>query len=221
MNAAIGYLRASTNEALQKNSIDIQKAIIINFAKTYGYSIEKFYIEYETGSNDNRTEFNKALTQSIKENAFLISWKVDRLSRSLSIFNKIQDHLHLLRFAELGNTPPNIMVLSVLLGVAHQERINTSERVKATYKMLKEKDPNHNWGNPNMARNAQPIGVAVVKQNAKEFNSKIQGICIDLRQAGYKSLKDLAAKLNDIGLTTRRGSDFNVHNLHRILKYKG
>tara|TARA_R100001079_G_scaffold82647_1_gene45953 strand:+ start:309 stop:974 length:666 start_codon:yes stop_codon:yes gene_type:complete len=221
MTAAIGYLRASTNETLQKNSIDIQKAIIINFAKTYGYIVERFYIEYETGSNDNRAEFNKALRHSIKENTVLISWKVDRLSRSLSIFNKIQDHLHLLRFAELGNTTPNIMVLSVLLGVAHQERINTSERVKATYKMLKEKDPNHKWGDPNMATNAQPIGVIVRKKNAKEFNTKIQGICADLKRAGYTTLKELSAKLNDIGLTTRRGAQFNVHNLHRVLNYQG
>ena len=188
---AYAYCRISTNETKQKNSIEVQKAVIGSFAKSHGYEIVQYFIEERTGADDDRPIFNDVLNRCVKENAMLLTWKVDRLSRSLSIFNKIQDHLHLIRFVELQDMEPNLLVLSLLLGVAHQERLNIGVRVKATYQMLK----------------------------AKEFNLRIQSLCDDLTKAGYCSLSSLSVKLNEIGITTRRGNNFTRHNLFRILNY--
>jgi len=221
MKIAHAYLRASTDPKTQKNSIEVQKAVINQFANLHGYSIESFYIEYKTGADDEREEFNKCLNRCIKDQSTLISWKIDRMSRSLSIFKKIQDHLHLLRFAELGDIEPNLLLLSVLLGVAHTERVNIGVRVKATYEMLKERNPDHPWGNPNMAADVQPLGEQKRKENATAFNSRIQKLCLDFNKAGYCTLDQLAVKLNEIGITTRRGSKFTVSNLHRVLNYGG
>ena len=95
---AISYVRASTCPEQQANSIAIQEAIISRFVETHGYTITDSFIEYRTGSDDERVEFNKALQLAIKNNCVLVTWKVDRLARSMSIFSKIQNHLHLLRF---------------------------------------------------------------------------------------------------------------------------
>tara|TARA_B100000131_G_C18046615_1_gene584675 strand:- start:523 stop:1191 length:669 start_codon:yes stop_codon:yes gene_type:complete len=216
---AYAYCRQSLSETKQKNSIEVQKAVIDAFAKANGYEIQKYFVEYRTGGDDDRPVFNEALNLCVNENAFLITWKIDRLSRSLSIFNKIQDHLHLIRFAELQDMEPNLLVLSLLLGVAHQERLNIGVRVKATYQMLKSKNPDHPWGNPEMGTKVQPLGEAKRKKNAKEFNLRIQSLCDDLNKAGYCTLKSLAVKLNEIGITTRQGKHFTRHNLFRILNY--
>ena len=216
---AYAYLRASTNPKLQKNSIEIQKSVIGQFASTHGYEVCDYFIEYKSGADDNREMFNLWLERCISENAFGISWKIARMSRSLGIFKKVQDHLNLLRFCELGDQEPSLLTLSVLLGVAHQERINTSTRVRATYKALKEKDPEYPWGNPNMAEKVQPLGEAKRIENAKAFNEKIQLICRDFQNAGYCGRKELAVKLNQVGLTTRRGTAFTQKNLQRVLAY--
>jgi len=217
---AISYVRASTNPDLQANSVAIQTAIIERFAESHGYSLTDTFIEYRTGSDDDRVEFNKALSTAIANDCVLITWKVDRLARSMSIFSRIQNHLHLLRFCDLGDSEPNLMVLSVLLGVATQERINTSVRVKAAYETLKSQNPNLRWGDPNMAKNAQPIGVKVRKANAAKFNARIQSVVSDLRLAGYTDLNVLVAKLSDLGIMTRRGNPFTVRNLSRVLNYE-
>ena len=138
----------------------------------------------------------------------------------MSIFSKIQNHLPLLRFCELGDSEPNLMVLSVLLGVATQERINTSVRVKAAYQTMKAENPNLRWGDSNMAKNAQPIGVKVRKANASKFNMRIQGVVSDLQLAGYTDLRILVAKLTELGIMTRRGNSFTVRNLSRVLNYE-
>lgn len=216
---AYSYVRASTNPKLQSNSIAIQKSVIDSFAKINGYEVLETFVEYKSGGDDGREVFNECLERCVSEKATLLTWRIDRMSRSLSIFKKIQNHLHLLRFCELGDQEANLLTLSVLLGVAHQERINTSTRVKACYKALKEKDANHPWGNPNMARLIQPLGEAVRVKNATTFNDNIKDICSDFKAAGYCTLTELAVKLNQIGMTTRRGNNFSPANLQRILNY--
>jgi DNA invertase Pin-like site-specific DNA recombinase len=218
---AIAYVRASTNPDLQANSISIQTDLLQAFAKQHNYEITNVFVEYSSGGDDERPVMNEALEHAISNGVNLISWKVDRFARSLSIFSRIQEHLHLLRFTELGDTEPNVMVLSVLLGVAYQERKNTSIRVKASYKYLKAKDPNLAWGNPNMASNVQPIGQQKRISNAVAFNTKLQGIVNDLRSAGYSTMNEIAYRLNEMNITTRRGKPFTKNNLQRVLQYKG
>lgn len=220
IKTAIAYRRASTNPDLQANSIAIQSAIIERFCEQNGYEITHSFTEYESGANDERVEFNKALQLAISTNSVLVAWKVDRISRSMSVFSKIQDHLHLLRLCELGNSEPNVMVLGVLLGVAHQERINTSVRVKAAYQTLKKNNPDFAWGNPKMGSDVQPLGIAVRQANASSFNLRIQEICSDLRKAGYCTINSLALQLNYLGVKTRRGTNFSPRNLKRILSYR-
>jgi len=219
MKPAIAYIRASKNEDVQSNSFEVQKAIIERFANTHGYTLTDTLCEYWSGGDDERPEFNKALQMAVSKDATLICWKVDRLARSMSIFSRIESMLPRIRFAELGDVEPNIMVLGVLLGVATQERINTSVRIKATFQTLKAKDPAKAWGNPRMAQTATPIGLRVRKANAREYNTHIQGVVADLKNAGYCTLSDIAVRLNELGMATRRGNDFTIHNLHRVLQY--
>tara|TARA_Y100000310_G_C20690703_1_gene822003 strand:- start:2109 stop:2777 length:669 start_codon:yes stop_codon:yes gene_type:complete len=218
---AISYIRASTNPELQANSVNIQTAIIDAFCKTHGYSLEHTFIEYQSGADDDRVQFNAALNYAVSQGCTLITWKVDRLSRSMSIFSRIQEHLSLLRFAELGDTEPNVMVLGVLLGVAYQERLNTSVRVKACYKTMKAENPDLKWGNPNILKDAQPLGLKVRQSNAREFNMRIKGMVTDFKAAGYCTLPELALRLNEYGVTTRRGNSFTPQNLRRVLNYRG
>jgi len=220
LKVANAYYRASTNEKLQANSLDVQRAIVRAFAARNGYELKNEFVEYASGSNDERPAFNEALQNSILKNEVLICWKVDRLSRSLSIFNKINDHLHLLRFAELGDTEPNLMVLSVLLGCAQQELENTKIRVRETYRLLREQDPSRVFGNPNIVKDAQPKGLKIRIDNAKVFNIRIQRIVADLQMAGY-NLTQCVAQLNEeLKITTRRGSLWSLPSLCRVMRYE-
>lgn len=221
MKNAATYYRASTNNELQTNSLEIQRRICENFADLHGYTISASFSEYESGGNDDRKEFNRALEYAVANNCVLICARVDRASRSLSIFSRIERHLCRLRFASLGDVEPQLTILAVLLSLGAQERINASIRVKAAFDTLREKDPNYAWGNPNINTNCRPLGLKVRKANALAFNSKIQGICDDLKKAGYLTLDKMVARLNEMNITSRRGKPFSKATLHRVLKYQG
>jgi len=220
MNAA-AYYRASTSQDLQKNSLEIQRRICANFADTHGYVVTAEFSEYESGGNDDRAEFSKALAYAVANNCVLICARVDRASRSLSIFSQIQDHLSLLRFADLGNVEPQLTILAVLLSLGQSERVSASIRIKAAFETLRASDPDYPWGSPTINTTCRPLGLKVRKANAAAFNAKIQGVCADLRKAGYLTHAAMARRLNELGITSRRGKPFTTGIIQRVLAYEG
>jgi hypothetical protein len=71
------------------------------------------------------------------------------------------------------------------------------------------------WGN--LTEEARMKGRGVVAANAATFNADIRKTCRELRLAGYDTVGALAERLNEIGVTTRRGIPFSYHNLYRVL----
>jgi DNA invertase Pin-like site-specific DNA recombinase len=215
MKKAVAYIRASTDEAKQSNSFAVQKAIIEEFASRNGYSIEIVFSEYSSGRDDERTEFNNALKYCISNNAFLIAYRVDRVARTMSIFSRIQDALPMLRFANLGDIQPNLLLISVLLAVATNESQTTSTRVSAAMQHLKKEG--RVFGNPNINTNCRPLGLEAIKNNAKQYNNRIKSIVDDLRLAGYTEFNSILDQINYLGVKTRSGKSWSYQNLYRVL----
>jgi len=215
---AITYIRASLNEDRQQNSHDVQRAVISAFATRHHYDIEREFSEYRTGTDDSRPEFNKALEYARSNNCYLLIYRLDRCARTLTAFSLISDLLPIMRFTDLGDTEPNLMIIGCLLSVAAQESINTSVRLKATIKHLREQDPTRSWGNPNFYLEQGDEALAVRQSNASTFNARIKKIVADLELAGYNNLDSQVSRLTELGIKTRRGKDFNYHSLYRVLE---
>lgn len=75
MATTFGYARCSTNE--KKQDIDRQKRELM----ALGVKANDIYWEYESGTNDNRAEFNRLL-EIVKPGDTIASTEVSRLSRS-------------------------------------------------------------------------------------------------------------------------------------------
>ena len=104
------YARQSLSATKQQNSIAVQTAVVTEFAKSHGYDIVDVYTEYASGGLDDRPVFNKVLKLCIEEQAYLLTHRVDRLSRSITVFSRIKEALPLLRFAQLGgDTEPSLL----------------------------------------------------------------------------------------------------------------
>jgi len=80
-----GYARCSTNEKLQ--DIDRQKREL----RELGATDETIYFEYESGSKEDRTEFNK-LFNAVQQGDTIVTSEVSRLTRSMKqLCDIIQD----------------------------------------------------------------------------------------------------------------------------------
>jgi len=213
---AIVYVRASTNAARQANSHDLQLKSIREFCNRNGYTILREFSEYASGRLDERPIFNEALAYAEEFDTVIVSYRLDRLSRSLTVFNRLSPHLHRLRLSTMGDVEINIIVISVLLSLAQAESQANSERVKMAYRTLKAKDPDHRWG-AGVSNEVRAKGLKVRKSNAAKFNAHIVSVVDDLIAAGYK-FKDIPSRLNTLQITTRRGYAWKYHNLSRLYR---
>ena len=213
---AIIYLRASTNEVKQGNSHDMQLHSIMEFCKSHNYEPVKVFSEYASGTLDSRPVFREALAYAEEHDTFVLAYRLDRVSRSLTIFNQLNPHLHRLRFSTMGNQEINLIVISVLLSMAHAESKANSERVKQAYRTLKSSNDVVKWGIP-INDDVRAMGLKVRQNNALEFNTHIISVVNDLKRAGY-STPDIPHRLNQLQLTTRRGKKWTYHNLLRIIR---
>lgn len=83
--------------------------------------------------------------------------------------------------------------------------------------MAKAKARGATFGNPNILKDAHPLAIIAIKAAAQTFNSNIKSVVIDLQKKGYKTIPNLIAKLNEMGIKSRTGTDWTYHNLYRVL----
>jgi DNA invertase Pin-like site-specific DNA recombinase len=214
---AIGYLRASTDENKQKNSIATQKRSIEAFAALNGYTIAVWTSEYASGGNDDRKGFRDALRLSEERGYYLIAAKADRLSRSLSVWTDLDACRDRLRIAELGDEVVSQLHLSLLLVMSQNERSLIAQRVRDSYQHLKAiHGDDLNWGNKNLGTYSH-MGIAKIKENSKNHNDKIKTL-VNFVMSDGGSIQDAVEYLNSLNMKTRRGKSFSYKNLYRILR---
>ena len=217
MNAAITYYRASTDPIKQANSIAIQRGVCEDFAQRHGYTIVREFSDYASGADNDRAGFNQAREYAVEHTTKIIAYKVDRISRNLSVFSKIETLLDRFLFCELGNQTPSVLLISVLLSVAAQERLNIAARQKALIAHKRETmGKDFKWGNPNLA-DQRLKGLAVRRANAQKHNDRVRSLCNDFKAAGYTKTTQLVKKLAEVGVMTRKGKPYTYTNLYRVL----
>jgi len=215
---AVSYIRCSLGTERQRNSLAVQRQLISQFATANGYELVGEFCDEETGRTIDRAGLLSALKYSVENNCRILVYRCDRLSRNQAIWSLIEDRLDDFRFVELGSdVVPNLFVLSVLLAAAANESAVLSSRVSSSMQHLIQQG--RTFGNPRIHTTAHPASLKVRKSNAADFNQKIQGIVSDLFKSGYNTLQEQAARLNDMGLGTRRGASWSAANLQRVMAY--
>lgn len=139
MKVAAVYARVSTKDKGQE--VENQLRQLREFAALQGWTIFREYVDHETGSTDDRAEF-QAMFQEASQRKFdvLLFWALDRLSRE-GVLETLQ-HLNRLTsygvgyrsFTEQYFDSCGIFkdaVIAIIATVAKQERVRISQRVKA------------------------------------------------------------------------------------------
>jgi DNA invertase Pin-like site-specific DNA recombinase len=213
MKKSVAYIRISTTEAKQSNSLQLQEETIRSFASSNGYEITKIFSEIQTGTDDSRPVLKQAIDYVSDNGCFLIALRVDRIGRSVSLFSQLEPIINQMRLVQYGDQPISVMLLSILLAVAKNEADMISLRVKSTFKMLREKGVK--LGNPNI-KSIQKLGADKSKQMGDEYIASFSRLLTDLEKAGYNTTKEITNRLNELNIKTRRGQRFKEGNVYRL-----
>ena len=219
------YMRLSTDEDKQSNSFEIQSHVITKYAKENGLEpILKTFKDAKSGAKlEQRTGLMEMLN-TIKKDDKVIVHKIDRLSRDVLQMGWIRTELarkgcELIIIDSKNDTddPMANLMEQIVTAFADYERQMIKSRIQATMDLKKSKGVK--------LGGAIPYGYDVIEQDKKKVlvkNEVEQKIIASIKRYKSKglSLGAIAKKLNERGITTKKGKEFQSMQVKRILEYK-
>jgi DNA invertase Pin-like site-specific DNA recombinase len=183
-------------------------------------------VEVESGKRADRPQLACALSHAKRSKATVCVAKLDRLSRNVEFLAKVMNSG--CEFAAADMPAANRFMLHVMAAVAEHEAKAISDRTKAALaaakargKLLGSARPGH-WNGREEKRlagleKARAVAVKARQDKAANAYTDLLPSVEALRSEGL-SLREIAAKLNDEGHTTRRGRPWNAVQVARVLE---
>jgi len=215
MEQFIAYYRVSTQrQGASGLGLEAQKNAVLSFLNSRILRAE--FTDIETGKNDFRPELIKAIELAKQTNSTLVIAKLDRLSRNLTFISTLMDTK--VRFICCDMPDANELTISIFGALAQWERQRIADRTRSALQALKARGIK--LGTPeNFTDKVKQMGPAKLKQIAQcnPNNQKARKV-ISLLHKNGKSLREIAAELNEAGFKTARGNDFGPEQVRRLTK---
>jgi DNA invertase Pin-like site-specific DNA recombinase len=216
---AIAYYRVSTQRQGRSGlGLEAQRTAIARFAEAEAMTILQDYTEVETGKGadalDRRPQLAAALADARQHKCPIIVAKLDRLSRDVAFIAGLMASRVPFIVAELGADADPFM-LHLYAALAEKERRMISERTVAA--LASRRSHGARLGNPVNANAAAAKGRATSLREADRFAATVIPIVQSIRQSGVTSLRGIAVALNNRGIRTARGGQWQVSNVRNVL----
>jgi DNA invertase Pin-like site-specific DNA recombinase len=213
----VGYIRVSTtDQGKNGHGLDAQKAAIAAFVEREGGELVRTFQEIESGSNDHREVFWKAVEAAAKAKATLVVSKLDRLSRS-GIRFMVELDKRGVSYVAADNPSMTKLVVHILAAVGEDERQRISQRTREALEAAKVKGKR--LGNPrwqDSIKAAREVQIAKAAKRAKLLRPIIEG----LRSSGIVTYTGLAEALNERGIETPQGRRWHPMTVKRAIEVK-
>jgi len=217
MKKAIIYVRRSTTK--QEDSFALQRNALETFAEAHGYSVVAEYKDTKSGTTNKREAFQACLEHlKLNPDTTLIVYRLDRVGRNWKALGMVEDYVSRIRSIEYGDSPIDITLFGMLNVLAKAESRAISARVKASYALRRNENPNAEFGasKEQLIEMGRKSGKATTDA-AMEFEAKVLFWDYTLRGQGYLTLAKKVARLNELGFLTRRGCKWSISGYNRTL----
>jgi DNA invertase Pin-like site-specific DNA recombinase len=219
----IGYVRVSTSKQGRSGlGIEAQQEVLSRFAQAEGFEIVRLFIEVETGKGsdalERRPQLAAAMAEARRKRCSVAVAKLDRLSRDVHFISGLMAHKVPFLVAELGSDV-DPFVLHLFAALAEKERSLISTRTKVALAAAKARGVQ--LGNPqlHLAREAAHKAAAAANEAAAERHAAtVLPIIREIRKAGARTLREIAAALNERGVQTARGGQWYATTVRNVLE---
>jgi DNA invertase Pin-like site-specific DNA recombinase len=215
----IAYTRVSSAEQGRSGlGLEAQKEAITRFAEAEGFEVVATFAEVETGKGtdalDRRPQLATALAEARRRRCSIVVAKLDRLSRDVAFIAGLMAQRVPFIVAELGVDADPFM-LHLFAALAEKERRLISERTKAALAAAKRRGVE--LGNPVLKEIAAPIN-ARRQRKADDFAKQIGPVIGEIRASGAKTVRAIAAALNQRGVKTAMGREWQAQTVANVLR---
>jgi DNA invertase Pin-like site-specific DNA recombinase len=212
----VTYLRVST--AAQGRSglgIEAQQRAILSHLN--GRKLISEFVEVETGRKNDRPQLLQALATCRVHNCTLLVAKLDRLARNVAFVSALMEAG--VEFEACDYPTANRLTIHILAAVAENECKMISERTRSALAAAKTRGVKLGGfrgraGTPADLLKARTARTAKAKRYAVDLAPLIETI----RCEGARSLRLIAAGLNQRGITASRGGSWSAAQVRSVLR---
>ncbi|EHQ29784.1 recombinase family protein [Mucilaginibacter paludis] len=211
MKKAIAYYRVSTGRQAESGlGIEAQVKAVRDFATNNDYSLEKEYIEIESGKNNHRPVLKSALLQCKRRQATLMVAKLDRMSRNLNFVTGLLEAG--IDFKAIDVPTGEKFVMHIMAAVAEHERDQISKRTSLALQAAKAKGVE-----------LGTYGRYVLSKENRELSHRFALAMLPtitgLLKDGFETVRAITDELNRLKIPTYRnnGSKWHVGTVHKVM----
>ncbi|MAM38508.1 MAG: resolvase [Erythrobacter sp.] len=221
MTDYVAYMRVSTAKQGRSGlGLEAQQSAINAYLRPSDRLLTPPFVETESGKRNDRPELAKALHRCKLTGATLLVAKLDRLSRNVAFIATLQEAG--VPFVAADMPEANELTIHVMAAMAQHERKAISKRTKEALAAAKARGKSlGGWRERSDGKPRKPVdhhqGTAARQAAAAEFNADIGKAIADLRADGAGTLADIARRLNEEGIKTRRGGRWQATQVKRVL----
>jgi DNA invertase Pin-like site-specific DNA recombinase len=214
----VAYYRVSTQKQGRSGlGLAAQRQAVAEFLNGGDWKIVGEFTEVESGKRADRPELAKALAMCRLHGAKFVIAKLDRLSRNAAFLFNLRDAGVEFVAADMPNA--NQLTVGIMAVVAEDEAKRISERTKAALQAAKARGKKLGG-----FRGVMPLArMNKLSRKALQARTEAQAadlapIIKDLQAAGKRSLRAIAAGLNEQGIPTTRGGEWSGPQVMRVLE---
>lgn len=209
---AYAYMRVSTQRQGRNGfGLSAQRTTVTQYAAANGLKIGKFYIEIETGTNNNRSELSKALRTCQANKGILLIAKLDRLSRNVKFISALMDSGT--EFVAVDYPQADRLLLHILAAIAEYEARMIRDRTRVA--LQERKCRGGAFGVEGRAAVAKQY-----QQSSRSFLIKMKIHLLRLKNEGITTVRAVTEELNRRQVPTfnGKGHRWHVRTVHNIMK---
>jgi DNA invertase Pin-like site-specific DNA recombinase len=220
MTKFVAYLRVSTaRQGKSGLGVEAQRDSIANYVASVGGKIVAEFSEVESGTHNDRPKLAAALAACrLHGGATLIVAKLDRLARNVAFVSRFLESG--CEFVATDFPQANRMLLQMMSVIAEYEAKLISQRTTAALAAAKRRNVKLGGDRGNILaiqRKGSRAGNAVRSAVAAQRTADLAPVIADLRAAGATSLAQIAAGLNQRGISTARGGEWSPVQVMRVI----
>ena len=216
----VSYLRVSTAQQGRSGlGLEAQRRAVLDYLNGGRWRLIEEHVEVESGRRNDRPALARALAACRLHGATLLVAKIDRLSRNAAFLLALRDAGTEVTFADMPEA--NKLTVTVMAAVAEHEAEAIGARTKAALAAAKARGVK--LGTPGNltvagARRGRRAGAETRRSRALQRAVDLAPAIRELQAAGARSLRQLAAGLNDRGVPATRGGQWSAAQVQRVLQ---
>lgn len=215
----ISYLRVSTQRQGRSGlGLEGQRSAVAEYLNGGRWKLVAEVVEIESGKRNDRPKLAEALRLCRVHGATLIIAKLDRLARNVNFISNLMESG--VEFVAVDLPQANRLTVHIMAAMAEHEAAMISARTRAALAAAKARGTQlggKRWNSSKIASKGNVASAQVRSEAAAKRASDLLPIIEALRADGAASLRQIAAALNERGITTSRGGEWSAVQVQRVL----